>query len=69
MTIRFCALAAFVLAAVVALLGVFDPVMAAMGQSLPGQIGLQEAATPIARELHAFYDFTNIVIIAIAIFV
>jgi cytochrome c oxidase subunit 2 len=40
-----------------------------MGQPAPGQMGLQGAATPIARELHAFYDLTNIIIIAIALFV
>lgn len=40
-----------------------------LGHALPGQIGLQEAATPIARELHSFYDLTNTIIIAIAIFV
>jgi cytochrome c oxidase subunit 2 len=40
-----------------------------LGQPLPGQIGLQQAATPIAREIHAFYDLTNIIIIAIAVFV
>jgi cytochrome c oxidase subunit 2 len=40
-----------------------------LGHALPGQIGLQEAASPIARELHTFYDLTNTIIIAIAIFV
>jgi cytochrome c oxidase subunit 2 len=40
-----------------------------MGQPLPGQIGLQNAATPIAHEIHAVYDLVNIIIIAIAIFV
>lgn len=40
-----------------------------MGQAAPGQMGLQEAATPIAHELHSFYDLTNTIIIAIAIFV
>lgn len=40
-----------------------------LGQSLPGQMGLQEAATEVAREIHLFYDFTNIIIIAIAVFV
>ncbi|WP_291181583.1 cytochrome c oxidase subunit II [Hyphomicrobium sp.] len=40
-----------------------------LGHPLPKQMGLQEAATPIARELHAFYDLTNTIIIAIAIFV
>jgi cytochrome c oxidase subunit 2 len=69
MTIRFCALAAFVMAVVVALLGVFDPVMAAMGHSAPGQMIMQDAATPIAEEIHSFYDFVNIIIIAIAVFV
>lgn len=40
-----------------------------LGQSLPGQMGLQEAATEVSREIHAFYDMTNIIIIAIALFV
>lgn len=40
-----------------------------LGHSLPGQMGLQEAVTPIAHELHAFYDLTNFIIIAIALFV
>jgi cytochrome c oxidase subunit 2 len=40
-----------------------------LGHALPGQIGLQEAASPIAHELHAFYDLTNFIIIAIALFV
>ncbi|WP_295556417.1 cytochrome c oxidase subunit II [uncultured Hyphomicrobium sp.] len=59
------------LAGLLALLLAPGAAMAAngLGHSLPGQMGLQEAATPIARELHAFYDLTNIVIIAIAIFV
>jgi len=61
------------LAALVALSGVAvsGVAMAAngLGQALPGQIGLQEAATPVARELHEFYHLTNILIIAIAVFV
>ena len=40
-----------------------------LGQPLPGQIGLQLAATPVARELHQFYDIVNLVIISIAVFV
>jgi cytochrome c oxidase subunit II len=40
-----------------------------LGQPAPMQMGLQEAATPIAHELHDFYHLTNIVIIAIALFV
>lgn len=40
-----------------------------LGQPAPKQMGLQEAATPIAHELHSFYDLTNTIIIAIALFV
>jgi len=40
-----------------------------MGQPVPGQIGLQQAATPIASEIHQVYDLVNFVIIAIAVFV
>ena len=59
------------LAGLVALLLAPSVAMAAngLGQPLPQQIGLQQAATPIARELHDFYDLTNMIIIAIAIFV
>ena len=42
---------------------------AGLGHALPGQMGLQEAASPIAHELHSFYNLTNTIIIAIAIFV
>jgi cytochrome c oxidase subunit 2 len=54
-----------------ALLVSFEPAMATngMGQPAPGQMGLQLAATPIAREIHEVYDFVNIIIIAIAVFV
>lgn len=40
-----------------------------LGHAVPNQMGLQEPATPIAREIHSFYDLTNTIIIAIAIFV
>jgi cytochrome c oxidase subunit II len=40
-----------------------------MGQPLPAQMGLQQAATPIAREIHEVYDLVNFIIIAIAVFV
>ncbi|AHB47961.1 cytochrome C oxidase subunit II [Hyphomicrobium nitrativorans NL23] len=40
-----------------------------VGQPAPKQIGMQEAVTPIAREIHAFHDLTNLIIIAIAAFV
>jgi cytochrome c oxidase subunit 2 len=42
---------------------------AGTGQPSPGQMGLQGAVTPIAYELHTFYDLVNILIIAIAAFV
>ena len=43
--------------------------MAGMGQPSPRQMGLQQPATPIATEIHHFYDLVNIIIIAIAVFV
>jgi cytochrome c oxidase subunit II len=59
------------LAGLLALLAVPGAALAnnGLGHALPGQIGLQEAASPIAHELHAFYDLTNFIIIAIALFV
>lgn len=67
--IRTCGLQA-ALAGLVSLFALPGGAMAnGMGQSAPGQMGLQEAATPIAHELHSFYDLTNTIIIAIAIFV
>ena len=41
----------------------------ALGQPLPGQMGLQEAATEIMTRTTNFYDLVNIIIIAITIFV
>lgn len=48
-----------------------DPAMAetTYGQSVPGQIGLQSAVTEVAHSIHSFYDFVNIIIIAISLFV
>lgn len=59
------------LAGLAALLAAPGMAMAAsgLGQAVPKQMGLQEAASPIAHELHAFYDLTNTIIIAIALFV
>lgn len=59
------------LAGLVALLAQPGAAMAVdgLGQPAPGQIGLQKAATPIAHELHSFYNLTNTIIIAITIFV
>lgn len=42
---------------------------AGMGQPSPGEMGLQAAASPVAEEIHKFYDFVNIIIVAIAVFV
>ena len=42
---------------------------AGMGQPTQGQMSLQGAATPVAAEIQAFYNFTNIIIVAIAVFV
>lgn len=69
MTKRTIALAAVAMAAVMALLGAIDPVLAQAGHSAPGQMVMQDAASPIAEEIHQFYDFVNIIIIAIALFV
>jgi len=58
------------LAGLVALLIAPGMVLAnGLGQPAPRQLGMQEAATPIAHELHAFHDLTNTIIIAIALFV
>jgi cytochrome c oxidase subunit 2 len=40
-----------------------------MGQPSPGEMGLQGAATPVAEKIHEVYDFVNIIIVAIAVFV
>ncbi len=39
------------------------------GQPFDGQMGLQEPVTEVARQINAFHDGVNIIIIAIAIFV
>ncbi len=56
-------------AAFVFLLWATTAAWAGMGQPTPGEMGLQGAATPVAEEIHKFYDFVNIVIVAIAVFV
>jgi len=42
---------------------------AGAGQPSPGQMGLQEAVTPVAEAINAFHNFTNVIIIAITVFV
>ena len=44
-------------------------VLAGMGQPSPRQIGLQDAATDIAEQIHSLYNLVNIVIIVIAVVV
>jgi cytochrome c oxidase subunit II len=42
---------------------------AGMGQPTYGEMGMQGAASPVAEQIHQFYDFVNIIIVAIAVFV
>lgn len=56
-------------AAAFALLWLGSIAWAGMGQPSPGEMGLQGAATPVAESIHAFYDFVNIIIVAITVFV
>ena len=42
---------------------------AGMGQPSPGEMGFQGAASPVAEEIHRVYDFVNIIIVAITVFV
>jgi cytochrome c oxidase subunit II len=42
---------------------------AGMGQPSPGEMGFQGAATPVAEEIHKFYNFVNFIIIVITAFV
>ena len=44
-------------------------VLAAAGQPVAGQIGFQDAASPIADQIHSFHNLVNTIIIGIAIFV
>ena len=39
------------------------------GYATPGQIGFEEAVTPIARQIHQFHDLLMVVITAIVVFV
>jgi cytochrome c oxidase subunit 2 len=45
------------------------PVLAGSGQPSPGQIGFQDAVTPIAEQIHWMHDFVNAIIFVIAAFV
>lgn len=39
------------------------------GQPAPWQLTMQDAATPVASEIHWFHDFVNVIIFAVAAFV
>ena len=51
------------------LISVPGGVLAQSGQSVPWQITMQEAVTPVAAEIHWFHDFVNAIIIAIVAFI
>lgn len=42
---------------------------AGMGAPTPGEMVMQEAASPVAEEIHRFYNLVNWIIIAISVFV
>lgn len=42
---------------------------AGMGQPSPRQITFQDAATPIAEQIHWFHDYVTVIIVAITLFV
>ena len=46
-----------------------DAAFAGSGQPTDKQLGMQDAVTPIARQIHQFHDLVNTIIIAITIFV
>jgi cytochrome c oxidase subunit 2 len=56
-------------AALAILLVAASTAWAGMGQPSPGEMGLQGAASPVAEEIHKFYDLVNVIIVAIAVFV
>ena len=45
------------------------PALAGAGQPSPRQMGMQDAATDVAVDIHWFHDLVNVVIIAITLFV
>ena len=53
----------------VGLLTAGGPATAGVGQPSDGQMGLQVPVTQVAREINAFHDMVNIIIIAITLFV
>lgn len=49
--------------------GLGEPALAISGQATPLQIGMQDAASPVAEQIHGFYNLVNVIIIAITVFV
>jgi cytochrome c oxidase subunit II len=45
------------------------PALAGSGQPSPGQIGFQEAVTPVAEDIHWVHDYVNVIIFAVTAFV
>jgi cytochrome c oxidase subunit II len=45
------------------------PAMAGSGQPSPGQLGFQEAVTPVAEQIHWVHDYVNAIIFVITAFV
>ena len=45
------------------------PALAGTGQPSPGQIGFQDAVTPVAEEIHWVHDYVNVIIFAVTAFV
>jgi cytochrome c oxidase subunit II len=45
------------------------PAAFAIGEPLPGQMGLSQPATQVMQKINEFYDLVNIIIIAITVFV
>ena len=59
-----------VLAGIITAVCLAVPALAAkLGQPTDMQIGMQLAASPVADDIHSFYDLVNVIIIAITIFV
>ena len=57
------------MAAVFSFLAMNGSALAQMGKPAPGQIGLQDAATPVMEQIHVFHDLVTMIIVAIAVFV
>lgn len=66
---KFGAVAALAVACLAGVMSGVSPALAGMGVPTPGELGLQDAATPIMEHLSNVYHYVNIAIILIALFV